>query len=177
MFWSDKIQLLMVLENRFFSGNAHSLFNTMRMDDSKKNKGGRPRLPDNKKAKNKITFKVNNNELLQLVRYAKKAAKPKSDVIREILFDKKLTVRVINEGDSNIVLKIDEVYEQYRISVAELNRISARMEVAKDEELSEFREDLCQAIKIQESIKEQIYQINEQVNHRQTYSNVKAKDF
>lgn len=146
------------------------------MGDFKRNKGGRPRLPENKKVKNVITFKVNNDDLVQLERFTKKAAKSQADVIREILFNKKLTVRMINEADFNIVLKIDEIYEQYRISVARLKRISVRVEMAKDEDLSKFREELCQAINIQESIKEQLYKINEQVNHRRTYSNIKAKD-
>ncbi len=147
------------------------------MSDSKRSKGGRPTLPESKRVKNVITFKVNNDDLEQLKRYTRKAKKSQADVIRGILFNKNLTIRVMNEADSKIVLKIDQLFEEYKNTSEELKKIKAKSDKAKDEELRDIIDDeLNQALLKQELFKQMLYEINDLLkNNRRTF-NVKAKD-
>lgn len=134
-------------------------------------------MPESKRVKNVITFKVNNDDLEQLKRYTRKAKKSQADVIRGILFNKNLTIRVMNEADSKIVLKIDQLFEEYKNTSEELKKIKAKSDKAKDEELRDIIDDeLNQALLKQELFKQMLYEINDLLkNNRRTF-NVKAKD-
>lgn len=120
-------------------------------------------VPENKRVKNVITFKVNNDDFEQLKDYAKRADKPQADVIREILFKKKLTFRYINDADTRIALKIDDAFEQYKKAADALTRISDKIDRGGDKEIIKLKDELIDILKEQEIIKELLYEISDEI--------------
>jgi hypothetical protein len=82
---------------------------------------GRPKINDTEKLRHQIKFKVNDHGLKKLSDYVTRSGKTQSEVIREILFQRKLKKDVSQSAVKTIALMLGGLADDVRVIETKLS--------------------------------------------------------